>query len=196
MTRRVVALGDVGAGAVLHAGDEAMLATAFSEVGQRLDVEWTVISKDPHETAQRYGVSSVAGLGFDACPNETARAERLQRLIAATSDDAALSADDPSRPALRAIAAADAVLIAGGGNLSADWPTQVYERAAISAIAAALAVPVVASGQGLGPRFTERMGQLASSALTGARFVGVRDAGSAVARRAAGRAARPDLVRA
>ena len=176
MTRRVVALGDVGAGAVLHAGDEAMLAAAITEVGQRLDVEWTVISKDPLETAQRYGVSSVAGLGFDACPSETARAERLQRLIAATSDDAALSAADPSRPALRAIAAADAVLITGGGNLSADWPTQVYERAAISAIAAALAVPVVATGQGLGPRFTERMGQLASSALTGARFVGVRDA--------------------
>ena len=179
MSRRVVVLGDVGVRTQFHLGDEAMLEAALVEIGSRVDTRWTVVSAEPGETAQRYGVAAVAGFGFRELGTVDAREARLAQLAAAASGDEPLPANDPALPLLDALGDADAVLIAGGGNLSSSWPHHVYERAALAEVARLLAVPLLVSGQTLGPYLTRRHGELVSAAVTGAQLVGVRERASA-----------------
>jgi polysaccharide pyruvyl transferase WcaK-like protein len=77
-----------------------------------------------------------------------------------------------------AVAAADGVLIAGGGNLASTWPLHVYERAALAGIAARLGRPLVVSGQTLGPDLRGRDRELVAELLRSARLVGVRESAS------------------
>ena len=179
MKRNILVVGDVGAWSVLHAGDEAMLDAAVTEMSARLDVRWTVVSAEPVESAARYGMPAVPHFGFPAGASDQLREARLVEILEAARGDRPLELGDPALATLDAVAGSDAVLIAGGGNLAAAWPQQVYERAALAGAATALSVPVVLTGQGLGPQFTERLGALVAGALTSARFVGVREARSA-----------------
>ena len=179
MTLDVVVVGDVGAGTALHVGDEAMLEAALLEVGGRVDVRWTVVSGVPEESAQRYGTAAVGRLGFGALDSRARREARLEQLVEAAGGGRPLPADDPAVAVLDAVSGADAVLVAGGGNLATAWPEHVYERAALAAIARARATPVVVSGQGLGPALDRRDGELVAGLLTSAALVGVRDVRSA-----------------
>src|ERR671912_382735 len=80
--------------------------------------------------------------------------------------------------AVGAVAAADGVLIAGGGNLASTWPLHVYERAALAGIAARLSRPLVVSGQTLGPDLRGRDRDLVRGLLHSAALVGVRESAS------------------
>jgi polysaccharide pyruvyl transferase WcaK-like protein len=179
VTRHIVAIGDVGVASAFHVGDEAMLEAALAEVGARQDVRWTVVSAQPAESARRYGVSAVPRLGFAGLTTPQEREDRLTAVTAAATGGDRLAADDPAQALLDAVAAADAVLVTGGGNLTSTWPEHVYERAALAAVAAARRTPLVVTGQGLGPQLAGRDGELVSAALTGAQLVGVREEASA-----------------
>ena len=76
---------------------------------------------------------------------------------------------------VRTVAASDAVLVAGGGNLSSSWPDQLYERAAVLLLAQRFGVPAVVSGQTIGPDLSAGHAALLAHALADASLVGLRE---------------------
>src|SRR5215207_5546563 len=174
---RVVALGDVGVvDDMVHIGDEAMFLAAADQLGSR-GASLVAVSSAPDETAARYGVDAVARVRFDGL-ERTSAAERLAEVLALAEGKNRLGAHDSARAVVAAVAGADGVLIAGGGNLASTWPLHVYERAALAGIAARLGRPLVVSGQTLGPDLSGRDADLAGAVLAQAALVGVREAAS------------------
>ena len=115
-----------------------------------------------------------ASTGWTAHDSE----QRLAAVLALAEGRDTLAADDSARAVVAAVAAADGVLIAGGGNLASTWPLHVYERAALAGIAARLGRPLVVSGQTLGPDLRGRDRELVAELLRSARLVGVRESSS------------------
>lgn len=174
---RVVALGDVGVvDDMMHIGDEAMFQAARDELGAR-GATLTAVSSAPAETAARYGIDAVPRIRFDGLDRDAAEA-RLAAVLALASGRDTLAIDDSARAVVDAVADADGVLIAGGGNLASTWPLHVYERAALAGVAGLLGRPVVVSGQTLGPDLHGRDRELVAGLLRSARLVGVRESAS------------------
>lgn len=174
---RVVVIGDVGVvGGMMHIGDEAMFDAMVEALRARGADAITGISSAPAETAVRYGIDAIDRIGF-----EGSRAEmqaRFDAVVAAADGAAGLPREDPARAVIDAVAGADAVVIAGGGNLASNWPLHVYERAALGAIAEHLDRPLVVSGQTFGPRLEGVDRELVGGLLRSARLVGVRERAS------------------
>ena len=174
---RVVALGDVGViDDMVHIGDEAMFQAARDELAAR-GASLVAVSSVPGETAARYGIDAVARIRFDGLDRAASEA-RLAAVLAFADGEDALAGDDSARALVAAVAAADGVLIAGGGNLASTWPLHVYERAALAGVAARLGRPLVVSGQTLGPDLRGRDRELVAELLGSARLVGVRESAS------------------
>ncbi|HYI49994.1 MAG TPA: polysaccharide pyruvyl transferase family protein [Microbacterium sp.] len=174
---RVVALGDVGVvDDMMHLGDEAMFQAACDETRAR-GATVIALSSAPAETAARYGVDAVPRIRFDGLDRSASEA-RLAAVLALADGRDALDAGDPAHGVVAAVADADGVVIAGGGNLASTWPLHVYERAALAGVAARLGRPVVVSGQTLGPDLRGRDRELVAQLLRSARIVGVREAPS------------------
>ena len=175
MTRAFLLIGDIGDD-VYHVGDEAMFETALAEIASRCDADITAITSNPGVVTDRYGVKAVPHLGFDrrvGSAYDTNRERRLQEILDGDTDE-------PAVVSMRsAIAAADGVLVCGGGNLSASWPHLLYERLALLALAAQAGIPTVLVGQTIGPALTGRPAARLTDALGAAAFVGVRDVPSA-----------------
>lgn len=76
------------------------------------------------------------------------------------------------------IAAMDAVVISGGGNLNSRFGWLLYERAAVALVAEYAGVPLFVTGQSLGPTLTERDAQTLERILRSARSVSVREENS------------------
>jgi polysaccharide pyruvyl transferase WcaK-like protein len=160
---RFVVIGDVGRLAGYHVGDDAML---FGLLAQAPDADWTVVADEPDAAAIRFGLRAVSTFGFGQCRDEAARRALLASVVQ----------HSPSHDLLRS---ADALVIAGGGNLNASWPELVYERVALSRIARQHNVPVVLTGQSIGPQFGTEVAPLVAELLSSARYVGLRERSSA-----------------
>ena len=159
----------------MHIGDEAMTQALVDELADR-DIEVSaLISGSPRETSARYGLRSIARLGFTSAMNLEAREARRAVVISAAHSGRIPPSADPAAQILAAIANADGLVVAGGGNLSAMWHEHVYDRSALVAIASAKGKPVVVSGQTLGPALNARDGQLLAELLGSASLVGVRE---------------------
>lgn len=76
------------------------------------------------------------------------------------------------------IAAMDAVVISGGGNLNSRFGWLLYERATVALVAEYAGVPLFVTGQSLGPTLTERDAQTLERMLRSARSVSVREENS------------------
>ena len=167
----IVIIADV-ASALRHTGDEAMFQVALTELSVRGASSFTVIAPSNPPDLQFKHVRVVAPIGFGDQPgsaHDGKREERLEQVLAGAGDDPLISG------VREAVAAADAVVIAGGGNLSASWPHHLYERIALLEIAAQHRVPAIVSGQTIGPVFTHRQRERLGHALAGTKFVGLRD---------------------
>ena len=81
-----------------------------------------------------------------------------------------LPAEDPVWSVIDAVSGADAVAVAGGGNLASTWPMHVFERAALGAIAERAGRPLVVTGQTLGPRLDPADRELVGALLRSARL--------------------------
>ncbi len=174
---RVVTIGDVGVvDDMMHIGDEAMFQAACEELGSR-GADIVAVSSVPADTSARYGVDAVGRIRFDLLDRQASE-ERLAAVWALAEGRDSLPADDDAHAVVAAVASADGVLIAGGGNLASTWPLHVYERAALAGIAARLGRPVVLSGQTLGPDLRGRDLDLVGDLLRSARLVGVRESAS------------------
>lgn len=174
---RVLILADVGSQEAWHTGDEAMLEGCIQELRKREpDVDITVISKSPLETADAYRVSSVQGAAISSTPgHDLERAEKAARLGVLLNTAEPLTADDPLGPLVRAFRQTDAVIISGGGNLNAIWPGLELERTLVGNAAADRNLPVIVSGQTLGPDLTGRQKERLHRLLNRAAWIGTRE---------------------
>ena len=77
------------------------------------------------------------------------------------------------------VAAADALLVTGGGNLSSSWPELVAQRVRVLTAAAARGIPAALGGQTLGPELNGAEREAVAAALAGAALVGARERPSA-----------------
>ncbi len=178
---RLVAVGDVGRRAAYHVGDEAMLKGLIATARRgSIPVAWTVMSADPSRTAEAWDVRAVPRLTFEDCADAAERDARLAALDRVLHADPAGWAHSapPWREGLAAIAGCDAVIIAGGGNLSRSWPHEVFERSAIARVARRAGRPVAITSQTLGPSFDDRTRALTAELVREAVVVGLREASS------------------
>lgn len=173
---QLVAIGDVGVvDRMIHIGDEAMFQEFVDRARQRGVDGITALSSNPPETATRYGVDALAGIGYRGLDDADSETRMSRVLAAAAGDRSGLDADDPALAVIDRIRASDGVVVTGGGNMSSVWPSHIFERATIGGIAAAAGVPLVVSGQTLGPALEGRHAELVSGLLRSARLVSVRE---------------------
>lgn len=162
-----VALGDIGpVDGMLHVGDEAMFEALVIELRARGVDRITALSSNINDSVARYGVEAIEGFGFtgDRTHNEALRA--------------AILAGDEGREIRAAVESADAVVVAGGGNMTSIWPSHIYSRTTLAALAASAGVPVVVSGQTIGPRLDDEHAPLMSELLRTSAMFGVRESDS------------------
>lgn len=173
---QLVAIGDVGViDRMIHIGDEAMFHEFVDRARQRGVDGITALSSNPPETATRYGIDALAGIGYRGLDDAGSETRMARVLAAAAGDRSGLDADDPALAVIDRIRASDGVVVTGGGNMSSVWPSHIFERATIGGIAAAAGVPLVVSGQTLGPELATRHAALVSGLLRSARLVSVRE---------------------
>ena len=171
----VLVIGDVGAArAVRHVGDEAMTQAAIRELRARGDYQLTVVSSLPEDTAALYGVGSVRRPGTPRGSDESRRTRR-EALESAALRSSLLPGTDPAWDFVRALDAADAVLVAGGGNLTSLWPSFMDERLVAARVARAAGKPVVITGQTIGPALSGHDRELVRELLAQADVVGLRE---------------------
>src|SRR5262245_3212312 len=172
---RLVVLGDVG---FRHVGDEAMFEVALARLRARWpEAEITAMSCAPAATAAQFGTAAV----LQPCHARTDEAGALfsfQRALDAAAAGAAgawLREIDDLHASVAAIRNADAVVIAGGGNMHARWPHLLYGRAAALAIAQAQGIPTALTSQTIGPALTPTQRSILRDVLGRAVITGVRE---------------------
>lgn len=173
---RVAVVGDLGS-AKYHVGDEAMSLHAVDALRARGIDDIVVVGDDARLAAERYGADAVERPRFvaDGGPENPRRLERMT---------AALSGSGRVQQALKAVAGADALLIAGGGNVSSQHAHHLYERLALSRAARSAGKPVLITSQTFGPLVLPGDQPAFAELLTTASAVGVRERDSlALARR-------------
>lgn len=178
MPQHIVAIGDIGVvDDMVHIGDEAMFEALVGELRSRGIQRVTGVSSAPAESASRYGIEAVSGIGWPA--DREARVERMGRVLrTAAGESGLLDADDPAHAVIAALRDSDGLAVAGGGNMSSLWPQHIFERATLGAIASALGKPHVVSGQTIGPDLDPDDAELVRGLLSSARLVGLREGSS------------------
>lgn len=158
-----------------HLGDEAMLERAINELRARKFDDICVLTANESDTAQRYGVTTIQ----QPSPLVIEEADRL--IVRPESPDATQMTIDCRRflDTLRqAIAAADLLLVTGGGNLNSIWPEQVRLRKVAVLVAAQAGTRIVLSGQSLGPDYENGVRSGLTTILKHSDLVGVRERAS------------------
>ncbi|WP_418276166.1 polysaccharide pyruvyl transferase family protein [Isoptericola jiangsuensis] len=173
---RIVLIGDVGWTNLYHLGDEAMTDQALDELRRRGVDEVTVVAGEPDVSARFYGVPAVARTGFRNSLDRSHNDDRLARVLdSARGHTGVLGAGDPALAVIDAVRAADAVLVAGGGNLNSFFPQHIYERAALTGIARVLGKPYALTSQTVGPLVRDDDKVVLTKMLQGATVVGARE---------------------
>lgn len=185
---KVVVVGDVSLAGQYHLGDEAMTEVAITQL-KRHGAEITLVAGDPELSAGYYQVDTVGRLGFRGVP----RPEKIA-LLSTLESAFAGEAEFPEAmaPAVDAVRRADAVVIAGGGNLNSYGEHHMFERLALTRIAAFFEVPLYVSSQSVGPRLSEDDAEIIGEIAEYAEVFGVRERSSAHLMRAL--CAEPDKV--
>ena len=127
---RIVLIGDVG---YRYVGDDALFAAALA----RLRARWpeaaiTAMSGYPDETRAQFGIPAVA-LPCHAGGDEARALFGFQLALDVAAEGAAgawLPEIDTLHAAIAAIRRADAVVVAGGGNIHAHWIRESDTRSA------------------------------------------------------------------
>ncbi|MFD5601030.1 polysaccharide pyruvyl transferase family protein [Leucobacter sp. NPDC058333] len=169
---KVIVIGDVSWKQSYHLGDEAMTEVAIAELRSR-GAEVTLIAGDPELSSEFYGVDTVPQFGFRTLSRRTAweaRLDEITRALAGAVDVPAYAAST-----LRAVQSADAVVIAGGGNLNSEWGHHIFERLALTRAAAQAGIPLYVSSQTVGPELIDEDRDRIAEILEYARAFGARE---------------------
>lgn len=173
----LIAIGDIGVtDRMMHIGDEAMFEALLDELRPRGATAITALSAAPGESAARYGIAAIERIGFPI--DRAAGAARFQAVLDALAGGGTLPVDDPFWTVRDAVASADGVVVAGGGNLASNWPLHIFERSALARIAAHFGKPLVITGQTLGPALSDEDRPILAQTLASARLVGLRERAS------------------
>ncbi|MDQ0029214.1 polysaccharide pyruvyl transferase family protein [Arthrobacter bambusae] len=173
---KILVQGDLGQVAY-HVGDEAMAIAAADELRARLHAGIVLLTRDPEQTRELYGMDAIDTLVFPWPPAERSRHLELVRR-AARGDRTALAAEDSVWRVIDEVKSADGVLIAGGGNMNSLYGWLLYERAALGLIAKELGKPLVVSGQTFGPTLLPQDQHILHELLDYAALVGAREPSS------------------
>lgn len=173
---RIVVIGDVGWSNFYHLGDEAMTELAIDELRRRDSGDQiTLIAGDPEHARELYDVESISRIGFrggDRRFNERRQRQVLEHVQGKTS----LGEDDSAVAVIEAVRDADAVLVAGGGNLNSMFPQHIFERETLCRIAQHFEVPYGFTSQTVGPRVDPDDRRRLREVFSKAAFVGAREA--------------------
>ncbi|MEW1819791.1 polysaccharide pyruvyl transferase family protein [Arthrobacter sp. NPDC080031] len=173
---KILVQGDLGQVAY-HVGDEAMAIAAADELRARLQAKIVLLTRDPEQTTDLYGMDAIDTLVFPWPPAERSKHLELVRR-AARGDRTALPAEDSVWRVIDEVKSADGVLIAGGGNMNSLYGWLLYERAALGLIAKELGKPLVVSGQTFGPTLLPQDQLTLHELLDYAGLVGAREPSS------------------
>ncbi|MCK0117823.1 polysaccharide pyruvyl transferase family protein [Isoptericola sp. S6320L] len=135
----------------------------------------TVVAGEPEVSSAFYGVEAVRRIGFRNSLDRSHNARRLAAVLDVARGRGSLKADDPAHAVVDAVRDADAVLVAGGGNLNSFFPQHIYERAALTGVARALGKPYALTSQTVGPLVRDDDRKVLEEMLGGAVAVGVRE---------------------
>jgi len=161
---------------MVHVGDEAMFDEMVYQLRSRGVESITGISSNPAETAERYGIDAVAGIGFRTQKTRAEQSARMDAVVRTAAGEAGLlDADDAAHAVIDAIRSSDGVAVSGGGNMASTWPSHIFERATIGRIARLAAKPLVVSGQTIGPHLDDADSALVAELLSSAALVGLRE---------------------
>jgi polysaccharide pyruvyl transferase WcaK-like protein len=176
---RIVVVGDVGA---RHVGDDALFEVAVARLRARWPTaEIVAMSCHPEATATQFRATAWVLPCHDRA-DEPGAVFCFQRALDTAAEGVAgawLPEIGDLHEAAAAIRSADALLIAGGGNINAQWPQLAYGRAAAIAIAHAQGIPVALTSQTIGPRLTTLQRIVLPDVLRWATVIGVREPSSA-----------------
>lgn len=166
---RVAVVVDVGQSA-FHVGDEAIAQATVANLRAR-GVQPVLFSPSPAETAALYpGVETRGSL---AVPSDPVAREALLADVEAHPESFLRTSGLSGH-----LQSVDAVLVAGGGNLSSPYGQLLYERLVMLRLAQRLGLPTAVTGQTVGPVITEADAANLSAVLSQATVVGVRDSAS------------------
>lgn len=170
---KIVVVGDIGWKDLYHLGDEAMTDAAIELLRARGITDITVTAGNPEIAAAFYGVPAVARIGYVGRWSRArmeARLAQLENELEAFEDDGGEAQD-----AITAIARADAVLIAGGGNLNSRHVQHLFERVSMARIARHFGKPLALTSQTIGPDIAEGDLALLQEILDDAVVIGARE---------------------
>ncbi|MCI4012449.1 polysaccharide pyruvyl transferase family protein [Brevibacterium sp. ZH18] len=174
--KRILMIGDIGWSRFYHLGDEAMTEFALDALHARADVEVTLIAGEPEHAGEMYGVSAISRIGFRRNrPPNIVRMTNVLRYAETGGSEGGLDPEDPAIGVIEAVKNADAVLIAGGGNLNSMFAHHIYERATVAKLATMFGKPYALTSQTLGPLIYDEDRPLVHDLLAGAEFVGTRE---------------------
>ncbi|WP_084102228.1 polysaccharide pyruvyl transferase family protein [Demequina sp. NBRC 110051] len=167
---KVVVLGDISWPDLYHLGDEAMTEAAIDMLRARGIDDITLVAGNPEVARDFYGLPAVRRVRFRGDWSRGRNEWRLadvSRVLAEQDWD-----DHPIYPAIRD---ADAVIIAGGGNMNSRDYHLLFERVAAKRIAEHFGVPLYITSQTVGPMLDEPDRELIVELLTYARAFGARE---------------------
>lgn len=173
---KVLVIGDVSWQGSYHLGDEAMTEAAITQL-QRRGAEVTLVAGDPAISAALYGVDTVPQFGYRALATRKEWEARLAELDGVI--DAVFAGEREAPPyaaaTLAALSEADAVVIAGGGNLNSKWAHHIFERLTLTRAAEARGIPLYVTSQTVGPELDAADRTLLAEILSYARVFGARE---------------------
>lgn len=175
----IVVAADLAGDDRYHVGDEAMAEQLIGELRSTGGIVAT--SSNPPHTGRRLGCGAVPWVGFVQCGDEPSRTALLAALTARLNDP-----PDSLPPLMAAALQADAIVIAGGGNLNSHWPHHIHERVLLGRIATHTGIPLAITSQTVGPTLTPEHRVLVAELLGTARLAGMRDPTSASLARSLG----------
>lgn len=174
---KVIVIGDISGGGNYHLGDEAMSKVAVAEL-QKRGAEVTIIADRPQISAPLYGVEAVRRFELWRSADRTAKLARMDEILAAVRGEIAMP--EAVSETVRAVRSADAVVVAGGGNLNSHMTeNHLLERVMLKRIAEHLGIPMYVSSQTVGPVVTAEDRVLLRELAGYARVFGAREQSTA-----------------
>lgn len=173
---RALVVGDLSFRGRYHLGDEAMSQVAAQELARR-GIEVTLVAGNPELTSALYGVPAVGRFGFVGVPQRDDKISLMERILEGARGNA--SVPTSAVDSVDFLRSADALIIAGGGNLNTIGEHHVFERLTLARLAREFGVPLYVTSQTVGPHLLPPDQELVTEIAGIARVFGVREAGSA-----------------
>lgn len=172
--KRVVVIGDVSARKKYHLGDEAMTEVAIDQLRHR-NFDVTLIAGDAKASYDMYGVRSVPRFGYIGLSRPSEKHKQLEKVLSV--EEGELSNYEWGET-VRAVRSADAVVIAGGGNLNSGGEHHIYDRVTLKRLAEASHIPLFVTSQTVGPHLSLEHRKLVLEIVEYASVFGVREPAS------------------